>query len=166
MLKKIYAIPIILFLTFPTLLHADEASRLAAAEKLLSVMNLKEMTAQILSQVKEMQMARFMSTVSSEKDKAESRAFQEKMMDFLTKEMSWENLKGDYVNLYAEVFTEEELKGLSDFHSSPIGQKYLKKTPELMRRSMQISQERMMKILPEMQKMSQEWEKKQKAAQE
>lgn len=164
MLKKIYVILIILFLGFPAYLQADDASRVAAAEKLLSVMNLKEMTAQILSQIKDMQMAQFMNTV--EKDEADSKAFQEKLMAFLTKELSWENLKGDYVNLYAEVFTEEELKGLTDFHNSPVGQKYLKKTPELMRRSMQISQERMMKILPEMQKMSQEWDRKQKAAQE
>ncbi|OQX26511.1 MAG: hypothetical protein BWK80_10065 [Desulfobacteraceae bacterium IS3] len=164
MLKKIYMIPIILFLTFPMALHADDASRVAAAEKLLSVMNLKEMTAQILSQIKDMQMAQIMNTVSSEKDRADSKVFQGKMMDFLTKELSWENLKGDYVNLYAEVFTEEELKGLTDFHSSPIGQKYLKKTPELMRRSMQISQERMMKILPEIQKMTQEWDRKQKTS--
>ncbi len=163
MLKKIYLILAILFLAFPVCIQADDASRVAAAEKLLSVMNLKEMTAQILSQIKDMQMAQFMNTVSSEKDRT---VFQEKMMDFLTKELNWENLKSDYVNLYAEVFTEEELNGLADFHSSPIGQKYLKKTPELMRRSMQISQERMMKILPEIQKMAQEWEKKQKAAQE
>ncbi|MGA1197950.1 MAG: DUF2059 domain-containing protein, partial [Candidatus Latescibacterota bacterium] len=59
-------------------------------------------------------------------------------------------IKADYIELYAEVFTEDELKGLINFYESPIGKAYIKKQPELTQKSMMLSQKMMMKVMPKL----------------
>ncbi len=82
----------------------------------------------------------------------------QKMMDLFMKEISWDNLKEDYISIYAETFTEEELKGLVTFYKSPVGRKFIEKQPELMKRTMEISQEKMMELIPKMQELAKEME--------
>ena len=50
---------------------------------------------------------------------------------FITKHMNWSVLKEDMINLYVQAFTEDELKQLTTFYRSPIGQKAAEKMPEL-----------------------------------
>jgi hypothetical protein len=50
---------------------------------------------------------------------------------FITKHMNWPSLKEDVINLYVQAFTEDELKQLTTFYRSPIGQKAADKMPEL-----------------------------------
>ena len=56
----------------------------------------------------------------------------------------------DKIKVYADTFTEEELKGLISFYKSPVGQKFIEKTPELMKRSMELSQKRMQPFIQNM----------------
>lgn len=51
------------------------------------------------------------------------------------KTMTKAGLDGKIVGLYAETFTEEELKGLTAFYRSPLGQKALSKMPEITKKS-------------------------------
>jgi hypothetical protein len=80
----------------------------------------------------------------------------EKMMEIVTKEMSWEAMKDEYVAVYAETFTEEELKGLIEFYKSPAGRTFAKKQPELMERSMKLGQKRMLQVMPKIQALTME----------
>jgi len=50
---------------------------------------------------------------------------------FITKHMNWPILKEDMINLYVQAFTEDELKQLTKFYRSPIGQKAADKLPQL-----------------------------------
>ena len=50
---------------------------------------------------------------------------------FITKYMNWPTLKEDVINLYVQAFTEDELKQLTTFYRSPIGQKAADKMPQL-----------------------------------
>ncbi len=88
----------------------------------------------------------------------------EKMMDMISQELSWEKLKDQYIALYADVFTEAELKGLLAFYESPIGQKFVNKQPELTKRSMILTNRIMLKVVPKMQKMIKEQMKAAKPA--
>jgi uncharacterized protein len=96
-----------------------------------------------------------MSNISKE-PASEIVARQSRMMDFIYKNMSWDILKPDFVRAYMEVFTETEMKELTSFYKSPIGLKLLEKTPELTTKTMQLSQKRIMALLPEVQKMATE----------
>jgi hypothetical protein len=56
----------------------------------------------------------------------------------------------EMVPLYADTYTLDEIRQLSAFYASPLGQKMLANMPKLMSRSMEISNRVMM---PRMQKM-------------
>jgi hypothetical protein len=55
-----------------------------------------------------------------------------------------DDMIGEMVPLYAETYTLDEIRQLTAFYASPLGQKMQAKTPELMSRSMEISQRVMM----------------------
>lgn len=57
--------------------------------------------------------------------------FNEIMGAFMNKYMNWELLKDQMAALYAQEFTEKELKDLTAFYLSPLGKKLNKKQPLL-----------------------------------
>ena len=50
---------------------------------------------------------------------------------FITKHMNWSILKDDVINLYVQAFSEDELKQLTTFYRTPVGQKAADKMPQL-----------------------------------
>lgn len=118
--------------------HAQEESKLILSEKLLTVMEMQKTLEQSFRGVTKMMPG------------GEQSAAGQQVMEIIMKELSWENIKGDYIELYAEVFTIEELKGLIAFYESPAGQAFVKKQPELNQKSMMLSQKMMMKIMPKL----------------
>ena len=70
--------------------------------------------------------------------------------------MSWDKVKPEYTKVYADVFSEEEITGIVAFYKTPIGQAMLAKMPQLMSKSMEISQRRMADLMPEIQRQMQE----------
>ncbi|MGB7622830.1 MAG: DUF2059 domain-containing protein [Terriglobia bacterium] len=141
-------------LSYP--LYADEASHRAAAEKLLEAMQSGAMMSKQMESMKKMIGGFFQMSSASKEQASEMEARQSKMMDFLYKNMSWDVLKPDFVQVYMDVFTESEMKELTLFYQSPIGQKLLEKTPDVTARTMQITQKRVMALMPEIQKMASE----------
>lgn len=70
----------------------------------------------------------------------------------------WEKIKDEHITLYANTFTEAQLKDIIAFHKTPTGQLFIKKQPELMKRSMELGQKRMAEIMPKIQAMTKELE--------
>lgn len=123
---------------FSSTIQAQEHPKHQLAEKLLVVMELQKTIEQSFSSVTKMMPGGGQSEAGKQ------------VLEVIKKELSWDNIKGDYIQLYSEVFSEEELKGLIEFYESPIGQAYVKKQPELTQKSMGISQKLMMKIMPKL----------------
>jgi hypothetical protein len=69
--------------------------------------------------------------------------YTDKLFGIMEEALNWQVLKGDITRIYAEAFSEEELKGMLEFHRSPVGQSVISKMPVVMQRSMLISQKRM-----------------------
>lgn len=90
-------------------------------------------------------------------------AMQEKMMnkmiDLVTNEMGWDKIKDDYISVFADTYTEEELKGQIDFYKSPVGQAVVSKEPGLIMKTIEMQQKRMMQLMPNIQEISQEFMK-------
>ncbi|RFZ81469.1 DUF2059 domain-containing protein [Mucilaginibacter terrenus] len=61
--------------------------------------------------------------------------FIEVMNTFVTKYVSWATIKDQMASLYAQQFTEKELKDLAAFYRSPLGAKFVQKQPVLMEKS-------------------------------
>lgn len=141
-------------------LSQEQQSKRALAEELLVLMKVNETIEQSMAMVKQMipaQMDQAAQVSGQTNIPPDVKNKTSQMMDMIAKEMSWENMKEDYITLYADTFTEEELRGLVAFYKSPIGQALAKKTPELTKKSMELSQKVMVKLMPKIQAMTQEY---------
>lgn len=65
--------------------------------------------------------------------------------------LKWESLKLDYVKLYRETFTQEEIDAYIAFLSSPLGKSVTEKTPGLTLKATQLSQQRLLPVIQQMQ---------------
>ncbi len=77
----------------------------------------------------------------------------------IRKNMRWGKLKDEFAELYIEMYSEDELRQLVGFYESPVGKKFIKRTPELMQRTVRIMQERMAAMMPEIQELTQNLQK-------
>lgn len=75
------------------------------------------------------------------------------MMKFIDKHMSYRSLKPELVNLYAETFSTEELKDLTEFYQTPTGKKAIEKMPEIMAKGSQLGAMRIQSNITELQEM-------------
>lgn len=142
---------------------AQESQRRALAEELLTVMKMQDAIEKSFEMAKQMipaQMEKMAQEAGDTNAPADLQALTGKMMDMIAEEFSWNKLKADYIALYAETFTEQELKDMVAFYKSPAGQAYINKQPELMKRSVELTQKLMMKVMPKIRAMTEDVRKK------
>ncbi|GGH11550.1 DUF2059 domain-containing protein [Mucilaginibacter phyllosphaerae] len=82
--------------------------------------------------------------------------FVEIMNTFMNKYMSWDLIKDQMAALYAQEFTEKELKDLAVFYQSPLGIKLNQKQPILFQKGAAIGQQNVQSHQLELQQMMQE----------
>ena len=100
---------------------ADDASHRQAAETLLTVIKTEQDIQESANRLAE----------SLLRQNPQLAPHNTVVKTFITKHMNWPSLKEDVINLYVQAFTEDELKQLTTFYRSPIGQKAADKMPEL-----------------------------------
>ena len=138
-------------------LWASDETRRATAEELLNVMEVRQSVEQSFALIKQMLPGQVekMTTATGETNISSSLSSKTvEMMDVMFSEMSWDKMKEQYIDLYAQTFTEDEMKGIIAFYKSPAGQSFIKKQPELMKKSMEMSQKMMSKLVPKIQEMT------------
>ena len=138
---------------------AAMASRMKFAEELLLAMDVDKALGRSFDMVKKFQARNLDMFVKKMKDKDKVLKFQNEIMDMMKKEMSWDNLKTDFIKIYAETYTEEELKGLVKFYQSPLGKKFISKQPEMQKRTMEMMRKIMMRVMPKIQQMTEKMKK-------
>jgi len=99
----------------------DDKSHRKAAENLLIVMDVPKSLPNLAEQVLEGQL----------KQNPQLMPYRDVMQRFLNKYLNWENLKEEVVTVYMQEFTEKELKQLTEFYKTPVGQKASEKMPRL-----------------------------------
>jgi len=82
--------------------------------------------------------------------------FTEIMNTFLTKYLNWDLLKDQIAALYAQQFTEKELKDLTVFYLSPLGKKLNEKQPALFQKGAELGQQAVASHQVELQQMMQD----------
>ncbi|MEX2382827.1 MAG: DUF2059 domain-containing protein [Opitutales bacterium] len=141
---------------------AQARPALEEAAELLRSMKFEEMMATSIEQQKEMmeKMFRQMAAQGGAAVSEEMIASQMKFMEAFHEELDWDGMQEDMIQAYGETFTRDELKGLIDFYSTPAGAGYVAKQGELMQRTNELIQPRIMgamaKLQPMMQEMQQE----------
>ncbi|MCE0559424.1 DUF2059 domain-containing protein [Motilimonas sp. E26] len=67
--------------------------------------------------------------------------------NYFRQAMSWDALIDPMTKIYMESYTTEELQALVDFFGSPIGQSFIKKSPEVNQKSVAVMSENIQKAM-------------------
>jgi hypothetical protein len=135
---------------------ADDASKNAKIEQMLELTHVDRMITQMLPQMQSVVAAQMAKTDMSPEQRQQAEALQQKMMAMIADRLSWEKAKASYVRIYSETFSESEIDGILAFYKSPTGQAMLDKMPQLMQKSMEISQQLMGDLMPQIQQMTEQ----------
>ena len=137
--------------------HADAVSKARKVHELLAAMHVEETTNR-LEQAEEARMDAMsrqqLTGVTLEPDQQKSYdEFRHKVVDLLRSAATWKALEPDFVKLYSDAYTEEELDGILAFYHSSAGRTMLAKTPQLTEQSIAISQRQMSALTPKIQEL-------------
>jgi uncharacterized protein len=119
---------------------ADDASRMAKAQELLQVAKMDQGFKQMLDRAQATIKAQTTRQATAPADKA---AIEEKISPILSQQLNWDQLKPQYVKIYADTYTEEELDAILAFYKSPAGQAWFAKSPAVGEKARQITQQAM-----------------------
>ncbi len=135
---------------------ASEASHRAAAEELLLLTDPDATLNQVWGQVDGMMTQQFEQMGAPEELKPLFDKYTGKMLSAIKEEMSFKTMKDDFITIYVNTYTEEELRAIGDFYKSPAGQAFLVKMPKLIQESMAITQKKMGPLTAKIQAISME----------
>jgi uncharacterized protein len=139
----------------------DLEARRAEAEKLLGLFNLDKTYDQTVRQAVGMATNMLGGQKMSEQEREKAVQAVEASVNVTLEKFSWARMKTMFVDIYSEVLSLEELRGLVAFYESPVGRKFIAKQPELTAATMKKMQVLFQDILPQIQ---QEVEKSIKSA--
>ena len=147
---------LILALCLVPLAHADEASKMAKIEEMLALTHADRVVQQMLAQMQPMMANQMRQINLPEESRPAAEEMQKRIMALTAEKLSWDKLKPAYVKAYAETFTETEISGAIEFYKSPAGQAILDKMPQLLQKTMMLTQGLVGDLMPEITKMQQE----------
>ncbi len=160
MTKPIIALTLLLVLA-AQFGYAQDEQRRALVEEFFVLTQVPQNVAKVNEGVFQLMVPATVKMIESELKKREPlgeklpdkvNAMREKIMEMFRRQFAWENLKNDYIKIYAEIFTEQELKELVAFYKTPTGRKFAEKQPELISKSMELGREKGMALVPEIEK--------------
>jgi uncharacterized protein len=128
-----------------------------AANELVRLTDIRQMTDQVIVQVMHMQAEQLKSVVIPKEHQAEEAAIREKIRLKLTEAVGWEKLESEYTKFLSETYTDEELKAVLTFYKSSAGRSILQKEPVIMGKIMVLIQSRIQTVYPEIQKMTRDF---------
>jgi hypothetical protein len=118
--------------------RAQEATKEAKIEKILTLTKSESMMDRMFAQMK---------VAMPSQSGSKSQEVQDKFLDSL--KTLWTRLRPQYVKLYAETFSDEEIDGMLAFYQSPAGHAVIDKMPDLMTKFMVL-------MMPEIQRITKE----------
>jgi hypothetical protein len=72
------------------------------------------------------------------------------LREFMDEHFRYEDLEPAFVQVYADAFTEEEIRGLTAFYRTPLGQRVVATLPEITAASQRIVTERLQTAMPQL----------------
>ena len=141
-----------LLLSLPA--HADDATKRAKVEQLFVLTKVESMMSQMAGQMSAAmkkatdQQARQQQLTPDQQKLADQ--FEAKVDSILKQSLSIDTLKPVFLKVYMDTYTEEELDGIVAFYQSPAGKAFVAKTPQLMQRSMQLVQQQVADVQPQL----------------
>jgi hypothetical protein len=72
------------------------------------------------------------------------------LRQFMDEHFRYEEMEPDFIRMYADTFTEEEIRGLVAFYRTPLGQRMVETLPEITATSQRIVMERLQDAMPQL----------------
>lgn len=135
----------------------NNAAKLALARETISAMKADKMIDAMTAQMKQMAAQMAATNMPAEATPAQRKIidnFQGKIMD-LSMEMA-KSMITQMDQVYADVFSEAELKAMTVFFKSPEGESMMAKQPQVMQRVMPLVQGLQRELMPKMQQLTEE----------
>ncbi len=139
---------------------AQQSSKSAKVEELFRLMKSEEMMQASLAQMRSMQQAQVARLELPPEAKARQQETMEAINKVIADRLSWEKIKPRFVQLMADMYTDEELDGIAAFYRSPAGKAMVDKMPKYMMQTMAIVQEAMRGVEPEIRRITEEAKQK------
>jgi hypothetical protein len=161
-MKRLIAMMVVMMAIAPCAARADESSKQAKVKELFVTMRMEHMLDQMLNSIQRQAVAVAQVTPDAGKtpeQKKLTKEFVNQSMKVVSDSVGWAALEPDYVKLYAATYSEEEIDGILAFYKSPVGQKWLEKTPVLSSGGMEIVQNRMGEFQPKVKALQDEYMK-------
>ena len=128
------------------------AERLAEAERMMNMMNFEQMINDTLDgQMEAMSSMMAQQMAKLGQNDEELLKFQSKLMREMFDEIDWKPIQAGMTQAYAEVFTKDELSGMTNFYTTPAGQATITKMPEIQQKTMQVMMPAIMESSQKMQ---------------
>jgi len=145
---------------------ADERSHRKLAEEFMTITDTAKMMGSSFEQIKSKQIEKLAKVTYPGKNPEKDRELQKRTMEYLNKKLIWNNFSEGYIDVYAEVFTEDELKALVNFYSSPVGKKVMSNTHDLRMKLLQSTQVQLKGMSLEIKKIEKDFVAEQKKQRE
>ena len=113
-MKSLLFVILITLFSIPALAQDISESHLQASEELLVQMNMPEFLTESIDEIVDMQTG----------EGSAMAAFEDIVRSFMHENLSWNNLKDAFVQIYAEEFTEAELLEIIAFYKTEAGIKF------------------------------------------
>jgi hypothetical protein len=123
--------------------HTSDSRRMAAARELVEALNMQKVIDRSMETMLRLQV----------QQNPQLGQFADVMREFFGKYMTWAALRDSYAQIYADMFTEPELRDMLAFYRSPTGRKLADVTPDLMERGSDLGRDAVQAHLPELQQM-------------
>jgi hypothetical protein len=135
--------------------RADEASKNRKLEEFFRISKTEEMITQNLAmsmnEAKSALLQQMAALKSSPDQNKVIEEFGNKVEKIMSNALAWESVKPFYIKLFSQAYTEAQVDDIIAFYRSPTGQAMVAKNPELMMKTGQIVQDRIMSAQPALQ---------------
>jgi len=125
----------------PGLAPADSASQRQEVETLFRLTHMKQKIDDSVNSVAQLQL----------QQNPQLQAQREGLVAFLNKYIGWEALREELTRMYLQTFTEQELRAMNTFYSTPTGQKVITIVPELVQQRNQLAMQQLQDNIGELQ---------------
>jgi len=164
---RIAALILVLALSLPLTARADEASHLAKAKEMMTLLQAQHMvdniSANILKQVSDA--ADKLAGPSPSPDKqAKLDDFKKQAAQVIDAQVGWKALQAGFADVYAKNFTEEQLDAIIAFYKTPAGVALLANMPTVNTQVGQLGNSKMTTLEPQIKQLYEDFQKSLTAA--
>ncbi len=152
--------------TLPLTARADDASKRAKAQEMVTLLHTDRMVQQVSANfMKQLSMAgeKLIGPSATPEKKNELTAFEKKFSDMIDAQVGWKVLEPAFVDIYSSTFTDDELSAIVTFYKSPAGVTLVDKMPSVNTQATQLLQTKLAALQPQMKQMYEEFQRSQVA---